>query len=374
VKAKNPIVFVWIAAALVFVVAAYELGVMRSGSGHEMGPVRRTTYSAASGGYKALYLWLQALGLPAVRWERDLGELSNEARVLLLVQPRFAPERQEIRALLDWIRGGGVLLLVADPFISSLYRACGLHTVAGAEQSGEDAPLPTQPGPYTRGVRRILSTAGTGVTPADPEGVVHIKGAGDLGLLVVRELGDGRVIALTDPEIFCNRMLRQGDHARLAVNLLLAGYRGGLILIDEYHQGYGRINSVLEHLSRSRSAKPLLLGMFLCLFLGMRLGKRFGEARPVITRTRRSSMEYVQAMGRLLQRSGSRGFVLESHIRWTKEEAGRLLVSNEPGLQAAMQEAMMRLQIRRLGDRTLLGAVKGLHRALMRAKHRPRRR
>jgi len=58
-----------------------------------------STYNAASAGYKALYLWLREMGVPAKRWESPLTELTREAGVLLMMSPSLGPGPDELKAL-----------------------------------------------------------------------------------------------------------------------------------------------------------------------------------------------------------------------------------------------------------------------------------
>ena len=53
---------------IVLFLAAYGLVALETSQTDRQSPLRRTTYSAAAGGYKALYLWLQSLDLPVGRW------------------------------------------------------------------------------------------------------------------------------------------------------------------------------------------------------------------------------------------------------------------------------------------------------------------
>ena len=51
---------------ILFFLALYGLAALESGEINK-GDERRTTYSTAAGGYKALYLWLDKLSLPVKR-------------------------------------------------------------------------------------------------------------------------------------------------------------------------------------------------------------------------------------------------------------------------------------------------------------------
>ena len=67
----------WIRYAVVWMLAAagvYGLTAMEARRENALRSVRRTTYSAAPGGYKALYLWWKEMGIPVLfaRREKEL--------------------------------------------------------------------------------------------------------------------------------------------------------------------------------------------------------------------------------------------------------------------------------------------------------------
>jgi hypothetical protein len=344
----------------------YALVALEGEERREMGPPRRTTYSAGPGGYMVLYRWLQALQLPVQRWEKDLRKLPREASVLLVAEPESVPTGGEIQALLEWLRRGGTLVVLASsrtPFLTKFGLSPQL-------QLGRDQVeiRPVQPGPYTAGVRSMKARGDSWLECERPEAVFHAWGKGG-GVLAVMDEGKGRVIALPVPELFSNTALKEEDNARLALNLLLEHRQDGVILLDEYHHGYGR--SLLAHLGRSQALWPFLQGILLFLAIWALWGRRFGPVRPLLVDARRSSMEYVRSMAGLFQRAGARRLALEAAIQWTRDEAGKSLLEGDRSLQAALRSAEGRLKQRGWGDRDLLTAARGLYRALDAARSRP---
>ena len=182
--------------------------------------------------------------------------------------------------------------------------------------------------------------------------------------------GKGRVIGLTDPGLFANGSLRDGDHARLALNLLLAHIGSGELLIDEYHHGYGRATSVVEHLFNSRALIPLLQGILILFVLWVAKGRRFGPPRPLQRMDRSSSLEYVRAMAQLYQRARLRGLALKAVVRWIEEEAKSILVHRDRKLQSKLLNARQHLEIDDTTEKELLKLSRGLHLALEEARRR----
>jgi hypothetical protein len=318
---------------------------------------RRTTYSAAAGGYKALYLWLHNLNLPVRRWERTLNDLSAEASVLVMVEPELGPSKGELETLKEWIANGGTFVLIGrQPNLFWLNMGFELQPVF-VMQHFEDKkePLRFQAGPYTRGIKTLNYNGHPRLSSSRPQGIVHIRSGGG-GLIMVLDEGEGRVIGLSDPSLFSNESLRDGE-----------------LLIDEYHHGYGRATSVLEHLFSSRALMPLLQGILILLVLWASKGRRFGPARPLLQEERSSSLEYVRAMAQLYQRARVGVLALKAVVRWIEEEAKRILVHRERNLQSKLLIARQQLEIPDTTEKELLTLSRGLYLALEQARKRATR-
>lgn len=332
---------------------------------------RRTTYSAAAGGYKALYLWLHELNLPVRRWERTLNDLPVEASVLVMAEPELGPSKGELKSLKEWIAKGGTFVLIArQPNLFWLEMGFELEPVLVMQHlQDKKEPLRFQPGPYTRGIRTLNYSGHPRLSSSRPQGIVHVRSAGG-GLLMVLDEGKGRVIGLSDPSLFSNLSLRDGDHARLSLNLLLSHRGNGELLIDEYHHGYGRATSVLEHLFSSRALIPLLQGMLILLVLWAAKGRRFGPPRQLLQEERSSSLEYVRAMAQLYQRAKVRPLALKAVVSWIEEEAKNILVHRDRNLQNKLLAARQHLEIEDTTEKELLNISRGLYLALEEARRR----
>jgi len=359
---------------ILFFLVAYGLVALESSQKSGKSNERRTTYSAAAGGYKALYLWLQRMNIPVKRWEKKLSQLPAQASVLLIVEPELAPSSRELKALDEWVASGGTLVVIASrPNV--LLQKAGLTiqplfgTAPGQDEQNENESLLFQPGPYTREIQGLDSKGHPGLNSSRPEGVVHLRSRWG-GLLMVLNRGKGRVLGLSDPELLCNVSLRDADHARLAINLLLTHLGSGSLLIDEYHHGYGRATTVVAHLFSSRALTPLLQTALLLLVLWAAVGRRFGVPRPVVQDTSRSSLEYVRAMAQLYQKARGQVIALETLIRWIEEEAKHMLISKDNNLQSRLLTAKRQLEKRETTEKKLLTVSRGLYAALEEARRR----
>lgn len=347
--------------------AAYGMIALEAGQKEGQGSVRATTYSAAARGYKALYLWLESLDIPIKRWSRPLGELPQETSSVLIVEPEVGPDRGEMKRLDLWVKRGGTLILVmGSPNVFLQYFGLRAEVKRGSDKEKE---VLSQPGPYTAGVQTILSKGHPNLSSDRPEWVFHLRDKMG-GLLAVMNHGRGRVIVLSDIGLLSNGALREGDHAALALNLLLTHRGEGTLLVDEYHHGYGRASSVLGYLGRSRAFVPFLQGVLLLLILWAAIGRRFGPPRPLVGEETRTSMAYFKAIGQLFQRAGARKLALETSVRWVQDEAKKYLVDRDEVFQKKIQAVKADLKTREMTDRDLLVRVRGLHEALDLARGR----
>jgi hypothetical protein len=328
-----------------------------------------STYNTRSAGYKALYLWLRELGVSAERWEKPLTELTREADVLVMISPRLGSGSDELKALETWIRDGGTLISISsplDPFARQLVSDLRVRD-HDRKEAGHKGSSSFQPGPYIRGQRTILSKMHLGVDSPKPETILHARDAFG-NLILVEEQVNGRVITVSDPSLFSNLYLRSGDHARLALDILLTHLGKGQLLFDEYHHGYSRSNSVAAYVFQSEALVPLLQIVFLVLLVWGAAGRRFGPARPLRREMERSSMEYVRAVAQLFQRVKARRLALENVLRWFDEETRRLLLDKDPVLQKEMAEAKKQVPLETMTDRDLVSVVRKLYGALARAR------
>jgi hypothetical protein len=345
--------------------AIYALVWLGQWVGRGKEPGSPTTYGTGTAGYKVLYLWLEHLGIPVTRWERDLKAIPEEASVVAILEPELGPDPGELGALEGWVRRGGTLFL-ASRFPNPFLKHFDVDLELSKPEAGEDE-LGIQPGPYIRSRIAIRTERHLTFSSRRPEMVVH---AGDKwGALVgVVEEGRGRVIVLSDPALFSNLKLREADHGRLALDLLLSHLGKGNLLVDEYHHGYGRATSVIGHVLSSRVLGLFFQGGIILLILWAAAGRRFGSPRPLPSEVPRSSLEYVRAMANLFQRAKASRLALETVSRWIEDEARRLLIDKDPGLREKLRRAKERYQIEGVADRDLLLHARDLYEAFERAR------
>lgn len=349
--------------------AIYAVVHLEQWLGRKQEPGSPTTHSSGTLGYKVLYLWLKDLGIPVERWEKDLKSLPPQVSVLVLLEPWLDPEPGELKALEAWVHRGGTLFISARA-PNSFLTPFGLGLAGGKEEKGTEQ-LGFQPGPYIRDKRDIRSDGHLDLSSGPPDLVVHVRDRWG-ALIGVVEKGKGRVMVLTDPGLFSNLKLKQGDHGRLALEFLLSHLGQGTLLVDEYHHGYGRVTSVVHHVLGSEVLGVLVQGAMILLVLWASAGRRFGPPRPLRGEEPRLPMEYVRAMADLFQRARASRLALQTVSRWVEEEAGRLLIDKDRELQEALRRAKGRYQTDDVTEQDLLLQARDLYASFEKAKrHAP---
>ncbi|HXZ43594.1 MAG TPA: DUF4350 domain-containing protein, partial [archaeon] len=253
--------FVLVALVVVLAGMSALLGDRQADEAREV-QANPSTYNPKGTGSKGLYLWLQAIGLQVRRWERPLIGLPEEARVLMLLGPRIPLDEHELQALEEWVNRGGVLILVDDSMGGELQEvwagAPSLRFGLRPRLGGRTASLrPAFASYYAEGVETIQPLGRVRFERQDPEGWAPLFAdrAGDV--VAIKRLGKGTLIAIADPGIFSNARLEIAGHARLVLNIMQGHLHGGAALVDEFHHGYGRRDSLLGYLKGS--AAPWIL-------------------------------------------------------------------------------------------------------------------
>lgn len=279
-----------------------------------------STYNPKGTGSKGLYLWLQEIGLQVRRLERPLTGLPDEATVLLLLGPRLPPDEQELKALEKWVREGGVLVLADDtvggPVPGVWAGASSLKFGLRPRLGGSAASLrPAFASFYAEGVETIQPLGRVRFQRQDAEGWAPLFADRTGDVVAIKRLGEGTLIAISDPSIFSNARLEIAGHARLVLNIMQGHAEGGVVLVDEYHHGYGQRDGLLRYLKGS--VVPWILAQAALAFLAFLLarGTRFGAPVPVQEDARASSLEYVGALGDLYRRAGARRLAVEALAR-----------------------------------------------------------
>ncbi len=256
-----------------------------------------TSYDASSGGFRAAYLLLEALGYAVDRAKRPTG---GAARFVL-----FPTAAQDKADLLDsWVREGGILILGVDK--EEFGRHLGMNLRCGVvSRPGHNGGEEEEPKEEPASGAGIARLAGGSIRVEWPgqAGDVWVQ-AGDKPAITMYSRGRGEIWLLNRPEFLTNRLLQQGDNAVLLCRLAEAVLHGrsGKLAFDEYFHGMHERPGVTELLLQPPALWITLQGLLLLGLLLWRFVPRFGDPRPEAPVRRRSKEEFLDAMAALLER------------------------------------------------------------------------
>lgn len=299
---------------------------------------RRSTFVTSPDGAQALAEALTRLGVNVARSRRRLdstaiaprdGSASGMPRTLLaFLAPSEPLNGYEARQLAARVRHGGDLLL-AGPTAGVAISCYGFYArrlpdslAAGTIWATHVLlPLPDSAAADSAGIRRAANCAVT---------ATHVD-----TLLATR---DGRAVALrlntasgadvtlvADGALFSNRALRETKAGEFALGLVAGRYPR--VVFDEYHHGFGPSGSLAGAVWAWSFRSPwgwaawqLLLAGTLALAAS---AIRFGPARRVIERRRRSALEHVRALANALAAARGHDVAIATQVRGLRRRLAR---------------------------------------------------
>lgn len=256
-----------LAATVVAVAALVVLSVTLGALGSRPGGRALSSYATDDDGLAAYETLLARSEHPTsrVRVPIDRARVSPGVTLVAFGQSFSASERVAIRR---FVTGGGRLLVGGPEAQDALAAVGGTNDVWDSGSEGEFEPRVTA---------------------------------------IVRHLGSGEVIALTDPAPLTNRWLDVGDNAFLGV--ALAGPPGTAVVFAEYGHGYGVRQGLAGLPARWKAA--LWFAAIAALVGALAAGKRFGPADPIPEQGAPPRVRYVEALAATLARSRDRGAATE---------------------------------------------------------------
>jgi len=346
---------------------------------------RASTFLSGPQGSKGLHELLIRLGRPSERRRTALFTLTDErARrpaILVVLNPPISLLDAELEQVVRFVRSGGAVLAAG--------RGGGITRCAGwrlhPERVRDDSVTVR---PFRDGLRlpqaaRVLARWAPDATRREPlQGLV--KGASDEDdpcilliptaidtvvaavnsrpvILRLRYRGGGSITLAADAGWFTNVVWRDSDVPLVVLPLLTPDpVRPGRVAWDEYHQGFGQKSSSLAGrtwawLRASPAGWAVLQVIAVALVWLAVTAVRFGPARAVIERRRRSPLEHLEALAAGLESAAAVDTAVQrlvSGLRRRLNRTGQIGSGDlEPWLESlglAMRGPRGRAAVRRL--------------------------
>lgn len=291
---------------------------------------RASTYLSGPQGSKAVHEVLVRLGRRVERRRTPLFTLTDDTArrrapaLLVILDPPQALQEAELEQVAAFVNGGGAVLAAGDG--GGITRCVGWRRAPDGMLDDSIAVRPPREygalrlpraarvlaprrEPREGGKRRLEQLVKQAA--ADPCAALDVHGRDTLlaavdgrpVVLRLRYQGGGHIILASDAGWFTNRVWKETDAAAVVLPLLTParGPPSGRVAWDEYHQGFGRTRPSLAGATwewvRSTPAGWAILQLVAValVWLGM-TAVRFGPARPVIERRRRSPLEHLEAL------------------------------------------------------------------------------
>jgi hypothetical protein len=351
---------------------------------------RASTLLSGPRGSQALHDVLVRLGRPVQRRRTPLFDLGDDTvrrrrpGLLVVLAPRIPLESAELEHMVRFVNDGGAVLAAGA---GGGITACAGWDVEPARTgfAVDSLPVRGHDGLRLPPVARVLTWR-----PEDRgakgglAGLVKRRAAkaedDACGALIARRTdtllattdgrpvvvrqhygNDGTIILAADAGWFRNQMWRDTDVPYVVLPLLVPP-RGGRIVLDEYHQGFGRgkPSAVLvtwEWLRASPAGWAILQLVAVALVWLAVTAVRFGPARSVIELRRRSPLEHLEALAAGLESAAGADAAVQRIVSGLERRLGRAghakadpqrLMSWLEALELAMPSARGRGVVRRL--------------------------
>ncbi len=242
----------------------------------------------------ALRRFLENLGLQVT--ERD--GLPAVGGTLVLVADIRGPE--EAQPILDWVEGGGHLV-VADPTSTIVEMVGGSATTT----LGFGGTLELTPGcvtPAVVGVDRIVARATDLVLVARDPALVSCFPVGDGALVLTRAYGEGTVTLLGGPSAFTNALLRERDNGVLAAGVAGVAGAGSEVVFGPPTTAAPGSTSVWDALPEGARAAVLAIIVAAVAFALVR-ARRLGQPAIEEPIAPIPASDLVRAAGRMYRRA-----------------------------------------------------------------------
>jgi len=257
-------------------------------------------------GRRGIAAWSMVLrreGFDVRAFTAHLTELDARDTTLVLAGSPFdiisQPTTGEMRALAQWVRGGGHVVLVGFAAPRSDEQLLGIPKITVLSKVVTHSATVTPDVRFGFPVKRLRGDFNAYYRAAKHH---RVLARSSLGILAERHaLGKGDVVAIADTELFDNATLAKADNARFAV-ALVGTHR---VLFDEAVYGLSGDRRFWDVLGTPMRTAVILAGLLALLAIA---GNVFPFVPPLLPpqTAARTSSGYIESLAQLLAAGGAR--------------------------------------------------------------------
>jgi len=260
-----------------------------------------TTYSAASGGAKAVYLLLLAARYPVTRWEQSPLDLPDEANAtLILADPQDAPTSEERSAVRQFIERGGRVIatgasgafflpehrVVPDPIAGMTWKRMASRSPSFVARAAPEITLAPQA--YWEADDSALPLY------SDVDEALKVR-------VIKADVGRGEMIWWASATPLTNAGVQEPGNLEFVLACIGDTHRQ--ILWDEYFHGHQQ--SLAASLIESPFKWAALHVALAAAAVLLTYSRRSGPIVASAAESRLSPLEFVRTLGFLYQRAGA---------------------------------------------------------------------
>src|SRR5882672_1863537 len=329
---------------------------------------RASTYLSGPDGSQALYRVMVRLGRPVERRRTALFGLSGDtmthrtrAALLVVLNPPISLDDVELDEVVTFVAHGGAVLAAGHG--GGITSCAGWRrepegyvddssTVRPIEQNGARLRLPRaarvlvprqRDGRLSALVKRSVATSNAAcdtLTPVAQDTLVAAM-KGQPVLLRLRYASGGSITLASDAGWFRNRVWRDTDVPYVVLPVLMTTGRGRVVW-DEYHQGFARATPTVAAVTwdwaiHSPVGWTLLQLVAVGLVWLSVTAVRFGPARAVIERRRRSPLEHLEALAAGLEGADDSDTAVQRIVAGLRRRLSRAGQVGGPDLRAWLE-------------------------------------
>jgi hypothetical protein len=270
-----------------------------------------TTYSTGRKGLKAAFQLISSENIPMDRLETPLTKMPSNTGMLVISEPLQTPlSADEKQTLWNWIRKGGTLLLLKSADALNPAEQIDVQDIQAIRCTQHSSMLQVGASSLAcfRQVQQLFFSGHTvlRVPPIFRKIPMLLKDSS--GSYMVRwDEGEGTVYVTSHGVGFTNEYLTKADDAVFLINIASDASRNGKsVLFDEYHQGFGDVDTGQRSLWQALKPPVRILiwyALFIFLLYIINANRRFGPIKEMPSRAERSVSDYIQSMAGLFQRA-----------------------------------------------------------------------